>query len=110
MAQQIVNLPLYPSPDYEYTIRLERQDINLRFYINERQNCYYLDIRDSLKNPIVLGTRLVPLAVLLEEPLLSEWGLSGYFFLFSFNQNITDLPEEPTALPEKFGLVYVFEE
>lgn len=56
----IVEMPLFPKYDYNYSINLEDNSYNFRFTYNEIMQLYTITVSDEDGNKIVAGVGLVP--------------------------------------------------
>lgn len=97
--------------DAFYTTELDLQGnrFRLQFSYNERTATYYLDLFTLAGVPIVYGLALVPDTGLLSQIDLSEYGLTGWFYLIPLSSSTTISPS-PTTFGDAFKLLYFYEE
>ncbi len=91
------------SPIYEYSVSLEGNSYIIEIVYNERTQLNYLSLYDSDRNPIVLGTGLVP-----GYPMMVDYALpllTGFFLLIQKGE----LQSEPyKTFPDKLNQYYSF--
>lgn len=91
------------SPFYEYSVSLEGNSYIIEIVYNERTQLNYLSLYDSDRNPIVLGTGLVP-----GYPIMVDYALpllTGFFLLIQKGE----LQSEPyKTFPDKLNQYYSF--
>lgn len=109
MAIKYVDLPLFNSPDYRYTVALEGDYYTLRFTYNEIMSLYTLMILDSNKNAILAGVGVVPFYPITLDYVVP--GLTGSFILIP----ISDQDKEfykiyPQQLNEYYTFQYIYDE
>lgn len=91
------------SPIYEYSVSLEGNSYIIEIVYNERTELNYMSLYDSDRNPIVLGTGLVP-----GYPIMVDYALpllTGFFLLIQKGE----LQSEPyKTFPDKLNQYYSF--
>ena len=103
MANIYVDLLLDDSPIYEYSVSLEGNSYIIEMIYNERSSLYFISLYDSDRNPIVLGTALVP-----GYPMMIDYALpnlTGFFYLI---QKGTLEAEPYKVYPDKLSQYYSF--
>jgi len=106
VEEMYVPIPLYPDPDYNYFISLERVAYKLRFYYNERMQQWIMDIRYANGDPIILGEAVVP-----EYPIFFDYAteLEGFFWLHPIGKKQNHTVANPYQLSEYYQLFYFYE-
>lgn len=109
MTTYIKELPLYLSPDYQYSAPVEGINRLFRFYWNNRQKAWHMDITHDDGTVVVKGVRLVPQHPLLADYALSEVGMTGYFLLAPLTLNsVGAANDQYEDIPTKYGLLYIY--
>ena len=108
---QVVELPLFSDPYYEYTMSLQDQSFIFTFRWMERTRDWYLDIRLDDLTPVVLNYKLVTYYPMMVDYVLSSYGLTGYFLLSdSGTFETSKLSDSVESLSNYYRLFYVYEE
>ncbi len=102
-----VDIPIIQYPHYDLSISLEGNSYILEFKYVERMGLYTLSLYDAERNPIILGSAVVP-----EYPMFADYAipnLSGYFLLTS-KGNVGPEPYKlyPENINEYYYMVYVY--
>jgi hypothetical protein len=107
MSEYYVYIPLFPDPNYEMIVSLERTAYKIRAYYNERMQAWIMDLRYVDNTPLVLGQRIVP-----NYPLMLDYDLplTGYFWLEAIGDNINETVSNPFELNQYYRLYYIYEE
>lgn len=106
-----VELPLFDSDYYEYTINFEGESRIITFMWNYRSSCWHFDIRQDDLTPIVLGVKLVPYYPMLSDYQLQDHGLNGYLYLTDSGSYVSNkLNESIENLAKHYRLFYIYEE
>lgn len=109
MTYRLTALPLYADPVFSYSVSLEGQNIELRFYTNTRQNRYHFDVVADDGSIILEGLPLLPNTPIGDKYDLSEFGLTGYFYLGLFNQDVDFSALSSTSLVDYCYFLYINE-
>ncbi len=108
MTEQVTFLPMYALSSFTYTMSLQGKHFTFNFYVNSRNNLYYMDIIDSAGNNIVNGVCLTVGSPLLANMDYSAAGLTGYFIVVRDNTNNTDYSSAPFSFSDNFALYYIY--
>jgi hypothetical protein len=105
-----IEMPLFADLAYRYSLSLEGQSFQFKFYWVQRATQWQFDIRQEDQTPIVLGYALVPQFPMLEDLPLEGFGLTGHFALMPVNIAVsTAITQESSVMPEFFKLYYQYE-
>lgn len=110
MTTNFVEMPLYSNLTYSYSLSLEGQSWNFKFYWVQRARQWHMDIRLENQTALILGYALVPQYPILEDFPLEGYGLSGRFVLMPVNLAVASaITQESSVMPEFFKLFYMYE-
>lgn len=110
MTTNFIQMPLYSDLTYRYSLSLEGQSWQFKFYWVQRATQWHMDIRKEDQTPVVLGHALVPQYPILEDVPLEDVGLTGRFVLMPVNIAVaTAITQESLVMPEFFKLYYMYE-
>lgn len=103
MEEYSILLPLYPDPDYNYFVSLERVSYKLRFYYNERMQQWIMSMYYSDGTPIVLGEAVVD-----QYPIFLDYAIepSGYFWLEPIGKDQNHTIAHPYEIHQYYNLYY----
>jgi hypothetical protein len=108
MITNYVELFLSKDPYYTYRQTLDGKDFIFTFRYSTREACWYMDLYDADKTPLVLGTKLVPSYPMFEDLVLAD--IDGFFWLSAnLPSNIDKFYTAPRDLPDFFTLRYFYE-
>lgn len=101
-----LTLPLYPDPDYIYTVAIERIAYRIRLCFNIRSQSWSMDIRYASGDPVALGVSLVPnYPVLIDH----EMPFSGFFYLESKGKEANETVNNPFEIWKYYNFYYGYE-
>jgi len=110
MTTNFIEMPLSDELVYRYSIPLEGNSWQLKFYWVKRAKQWHMDLRQEDQTPVVLGYALVPQFPILEDVPLELYGLTGRFVLMPVNIAVaTSLSQDSSVMPEFFKLYYMYE-
>lgn len=110
MTTNFIEMPLYSDLAYRYSLPLQGQSFQFKFYWVQRAKQWHIDIRLEDQTPVVLGYALVTQYPILEDLPLEGYGLTGRFVLMPVNIAVASaLPLESSVMPEFFKLYYMYE-
>lgn len=107
---KVTMLPLYKDAAFEYQCSLQGNNFKLRFYVNVRQNRYHFDILTDDDTEVLTGLSLLALAPICSEYDLSDFGLTGYFYLGLNNNDIVFSELDTDFIADYCFFCYVHEE
>ena len=112
MTFRIVMIPIKNLPYYEHEVKLQDNTFILTFRWNDRESCFYLDLKFFQGQPILTGIKVVADFGILKNTDLTDYGLSGYFLLTPLSSSGSDIPKMNTirTLVDNFMFFYVLEE
>lgn len=100
-----INLPIYSSPYYSYTISLQGNNYEFTFLWIEKSGFWYLDISKEDGTSIVKGEKLVPYYPILDNYRID--GLTGYIWLQAFSPD-TVYGDVARNLSDYYFLSYIY--
>ena len=110
MTTNFIEMPLFSEKTYRYSMPLEGNSWQFKFYWVERARQWHMDIRKEDQTAVILGYALVPQYPILEDVPLENIGLTGRFVLMPVNIAVTQtLSLESSVMPEFFKLLYMYE-
>lgn len=104
-----VSLPLFPDPDYNYTVALEGNSYNIRITYNERTQLWFMALSDADSNLLLSSIGLVPNYTIMFDYVVSN--LTGYFWVQE-KANITAEAYKiyPDAIDQYYDFYYIYYE
>lgn len=109
MADKYVDLPLFNSPDYKFSIALEGSYYTIRITYNETMQLSTMQIKDVDGNMLIAGVGLVPNYPICLDYVLE--GLTGTFLLIPISdKNIEFYKLYPTRLKDYYTLSYLYDD
>lgn len=110
MTTNFVEMPLFDDLTYRYSLPLQGQSWQFKFYWVQRAMQWHMDIRKEDQTPVVLGYAMVPQYPMMEDYPLEDIGLTGRFVLMPVNVAVaTAITLESSVMPEFFKLFYMYE-
>jgi hypothetical protein len=102
-------MPTYQteSPRWEYYMELDGIVFVFSFHWNDRGQCWYLDIWDSLRMPIISGLRLTPNYLLLKSYRAQVPQIPGDFIVWDTMQDSNPPEIGFDGLGGRFVLLYI---
>lgn len=110
MKTNLIEMPLYADKTYRYSLSLQGQSWQFKFYWVDRAMQWHMDIRREDQTAVILGHALVPQYPMLDDLALEDIGLTGRFILMPVNVAVsTAITKESSVMPEFFKLYYQYE-
>lgn len=102
-----VDIPLYPSAYYSYTVSLEGQAYTITIRWNNRDQSWFMDLVGDDNTPLLNGVKIIP-----DFPITQDYpidGLSGFFYLESKSDiDSAQYINSPRLLHQYFNFFYVY--
>ncbi len=110
MTTNFIEMPLSSELTYRYSLSLEGNSWQFKFYWVQRAKQWHIDIRQEDQTPVILGYALVPQFPILEDVPLEIYGLTGRFVLMPVNIALaSSITQESSVMPGFFKLFYMYE-
>lgn len=100
---EVIELPLYQDPAYNYDVVLERVSYNFSFYYNTVMKAWIYSVSYSDGTPLLSGMRLVPNYRMLER---YPTQLTGFLALMPIGKNRLETISNPYEIYKYYKLYY----